>query len=80
MLPLPKNASLADFWGCLKSPHFPHFAPRALDWCPSMIVAGEPALIRNHSPLPTFQWVNARESNDAKETLSDDDSLSPSLF
>ena len=71
MPPLLRNASLADFWGHLTSPHFPHFAPQALDWCPSMMVSGEPyvtcqllttpasitTLILNYSPLPTVQWM-----------------------
>ena len=77
MPPLLKSASLADFWGHLTSPHFPHFAPRALDWCLSMMAAGKPyvtcqllmvlvsiaTLIRNHSPLPTVQWMMLLQSS-----------------
>ena len=71
MPPLLRNASLADFWGHLTSPRFPRFAPQALDWCPSMMAAGEPyatcqlltaqasitTLTLNYSPLPTVQWM-----------------------
>ena len=51
--------------------HLPHFTPQALDWCPSMMAAGEPyatcqlltapasitLLILNYSLLPNVQWM-----------------------
>ena len=68
---IAEECKLGRFWGHLTSPHFPHFAPQALDWCPSMMETGEPyvtcqllmvvisiaTLIWNHSPLPTVQWM-----------------------
>ena len=68
---IAEECKLGRFWGHLKSPHFPHFVPQPLDWCSSMMAAGEsyatcqlltaPAsittLILNYSPLPTVQWM-----------------------